>query len=77
MMTSDDSYTKTMPSPLLSVRLPQELMDEIASAAIGGNKSQVVIDILTAYFNPAPEDEVGQLRRRLEVVEQRLAAMGE
>ena len=66
-----------MPSPLLSVRVPQELMDAIsAAAATNGNKSQVVIDILSAHFNPAPEDEVGQLRRRLELVEQKLAAMG-
>lgn len=67
----------TMPSPLLSVRVPQALMDAIAAAATSGNKSQVVIDILSAHFNPAPEDEVGQLRRRLELVEQRLAAMGD
>lgn len=64
-----------MPSPLLSVRVPQALMDEIVAAATNGNKSQLVIDVLNAHFNPAPEDEVGQLRRRLEVVEQRLAAM--
>ena len=50
-------------------------MDAIAAAAIDGNKSQVVIDILMAHFNPAPEDEVGQLRRRLELVEQRLTVL--
>ncbi|MEM9814995.1 MAG: hypothetical protein AAF827_01075 [Cyanobacteria bacterium P01_D01_bin.6] len=66
-----------MPSPLLSVRVPQALMDAIAAAATHGNKSQVVIDILSAHFSPAPEDEVGQLRRRLEAVEQRLAAMSD
>ena len=65
----------TMPSPLLSVRVPQELMDAISAAATHSNKSQVVIDILSSHFNPVPEDEVGQLRRRLEVVEQRLAMM--
>jgi hypothetical protein len=64
-----------MPSPLLSVRVPQELMDAIAAAATSGNKSQVVIDILNAHFNPVPEDEVGQLRRRLELVEQQLASL--
>ena len=67
----------TMPSPLLSVRVPQELMDEIAAAATDSNKSQVVIDILNAHFNPVLEDEVGQLRRRLELVEQRLAALSD
>ena len=66
-----------MASPLLSVRVPPELMDAIAAAATDGNKSQVVIDILNAHFNPAPEDEVGQLRRRLELVEQRLAALSD
>lgn len=67
-----------MASPLLSVRVPQDLMDAIAAAAAtDGNKSQVVIDILNAHFSPAPEDELGQLRRRLELVERRLAAMGD
>lgn len=68
MMTSDDRCM-VMANPLLSVRIPAALMEEIAAAAIAGNKSQVVIDILKAHFNPAPEDEIGQLRRRLEVVE--------
>ncbi|MEM6424237.1 MAG: hypothetical protein AAF728_03615 [Cyanobacteria bacterium P01_D01_bin.128] len=45
-----------MPSPLLSVRVPQELMDAISAAATNSNKSQVVIDILSAHFNPVPED---------------------
>ncbi|MEL7064965.1 MAG: hypothetical protein AAFP00_14595 [Bacteroidota bacterium] len=66
-----------MANPLLSVRVPQDLMDAISTAAIDGNKSQVVIDILDAHFNPVPGDEVGQLRQRLEKVEQRLAEMGE
>ena len=65
----------TMPTPFLSVRVPHELMEAIAAAANNGSKSQVVIDILTAHFSPAPEDELGQLRRRLELVERRLAAM--
>lgn len=50
-------------------------MDAINTAAVDGNKSQVVIDILMTHFNPVPEDEVGQLRRRLEMVEQRLATL--
>ncbi|MDB9529933.1 hypothetical protein PN498_28360 [Oscillatoria sp. CS-180] len=75
MMTDNDASRVTMPSPLLSVRVPQELMEAIAAAATDGNKSQVVIDILTAHFNPVPADEVGQLRRRLELVEQRLQTM--
>lgn len=66
-----------MANPLLSVRVPQDLMDAIATAAIDGNKSQVVIDILSAHFNLVPEDEVGQLRRRLEKVEQQLREMGD
>ena len=61
-----------MPSPLLSVRIPQDLMDAINAASINGNKSELVISILKAHFNPAPEDELGQLRRRLERIEQRL-----
>ncbi|MEM9807383.1 MAG: hypothetical protein AAF959_19135 [Cyanobacteria bacterium P01_D01_bin.56] len=47
----------------------------IEAAATNSNKSQVVIDILTAHFSPAPEDELGQLRRRLELVERRLAVI--
>ena len=35
-------------------------MDAIAAAATVGNKSQVVIDVLKAHFNPVLEDEVGQ-----------------
>ena len=50
-------------------------MDAITAAATVGNKSQAVIDVLKAHFNPVLEDEVGQMRRQFKVVEQRLAAI--
>ncbi|MEM6433606.1 MAG: hypothetical protein AAF773_07100 [Cyanobacteria bacterium P01_D01_bin.115] len=43
--------------------------------ATNGNKSQIVIDILSAHFNLTLEDKVGQRRRRLELVEQRLTSL--
>lgn len=73
MMTNDDKC-KVMKNPLLSVRVPQELMDAISAnaAATQRSKSELVITVLDAYFHPAPGDKIAQLRRRLEVVEQRL-----
>jgi hypothetical protein len=64
-----------MANPLLSVRIPPTL-DELLKqkeADSGKSRSDVTIEALQAYLNPPPPgDEVGQLKRRLAIVEQRL-----
>jgi len=64
-------------NPLLSVRLPADLnqrLDEKAEAT-GESRSEIAIAALTAYLMPShPEDELAQVKRRLEVLERRFAA---
>jgi metal-responsive CopG/Arc/MetJ family transcriptional regulator len=65
-------------NPLLSVRLPadlNQLLDE-KSAVTGESRSEVAIAALMSYLMPAtPEDEVAQLKRRVERLEMKLAAL--
>jgi metal-responsive CopG/Arc/MetJ family transcriptional regulator len=65
-------------NPLLSVRLPadlNQLLDE-KSATTGESRSEVAIAALMSYLMPAnPEDELAQLKRRVERLESKLAAL--
>jgi len=63
-------------NPLLSVRLPSDLnqlLDEKANSS-GESRSEIAIAALQAYLIPTtPEDELAQVKRRLEVLEQKLS----
>lgn len=62
-------------NPLLSVRLPSDLHERLEQKieASGESKSDIAIAALMAYLMPpTPEDEVAQLKRRVEVLERRI-----
>jgi hypothetical protein len=67
-------------NPLLSVRIPPDLnqMIEARMKETEESKSDVAIAALTHYLQPPnPEDELAQLKRRVQRVEQQLAHMQE
>ena len=60
-----------MPNPRLSLRIPPDLMERLPQNE--KERSQFVIDALLQKLEPAtPEDELAQVKRRLEVLERRL-----
>ncbi|MBW4474736.1 MAG: ribbon-helix-helix protein, CopG family [Stenomitos rutilans HA7619-LM2] len=62
-------------NPLLSVRLPSDLHERLEQKieASGESKSDIAIAALTAYLiPPTPEDEVAQLKRRVDALERRI-----
>ncbi|NJO74942.1 MAG: hypothetical protein HC833_14960 [Leptolyngbyaceae cyanobacterium RM1_406_9] len=60
-----------MPNPLLSVRIPPEL-DELLPTD-RGERSRVAIEALKSYLQPPdPQDELENLKRRVEALERRL-----
>lgn len=62
-------------NPLLSVRLPSDLHERLEQKieASGESKSDIAIAALMAYLMPpTPEDEVAQLKRRVEALERRI-----
>lgn len=62
-------------NPLLSVRLPSDLHERLEQKieASGESKSDIAIAALMAYLMPpTPEDEVSQLKRRVEALERRI-----
>jgi hypothetical protein len=64
-----------MANPLLSVRIPSTLDDLLKQKETdsGRSRSDLTLAALQAYLNPPePGDEVGLLKRRLAIVEQRL-----
>ncbi|MBD2057797.1 hypothetical protein H6F88_17520 [Oculatella sp. FACHB-28] len=62
----------TMPNPLLSVRIPPEI-DELLPTD-RGERSRMAIEALKAYLQPLdPQDELENLKRRVEALERRLS----
>lgn len=64
--------TKLKGNPLLSVRLPADLNQLLnhQAATTGDSRSDIAIAALSAYLMPPnPEDEIAQLKRRLQDME--------
>lgn len=64
--------TKLKGNPLLSVRLPADLNQILneQAATTGDSRSDIAIAALSAYLMPPnPEDEIAQIKRRLQMVE--------
>lgn len=60
-------------NPLLSVRIPPDLEEQLQQyvASSGASRSEIAIAALTAYLMPA-HDELLDLKRRLAAVERRV-----
>ena len=68
MGLSSTVITPMSGNPLLSVRIPPELNALLPTER--GERSRFVLEALQAKLNPpAPEDEVGKLRLRVERLE--------
>jgi hypothetical protein len=63
-----------MANPLLSVRIPPQL-DLLIEERIreeGGDRSKVAIAALTQFLVPNAEDDVAQLRQRVQMLEMQM-----
>jgi hypothetical protein len=61
-----------MPNPRITVRVPKTIYEQLPTNA--DERSAFVLAAIQTKLNPpTPEDELSQLRRRVERLEQRLA----
>jgi hypothetical protein len=61
-----------MPNPRVTVRLPENIYSQLPTDE--RERSTFLIEAITQKLNPpAPEDELAQLKRRVESLERRLA----
>jgi len=63
-----------MPNPRLSFRIPQNILDLLPTDA--DERSQFCLEAIYEKLNPpAPEGELGDLKQRLEALEQAIVAL--
>lgn len=63
-----------MPNPRITVRVPQNIYEQLPSDE--KERSAFLIEAIQAKLNPPdPEDELGQLKQRLQQVEVMMQAM--